>query len=257
MESECGKLVSLDNDRGALQFNYDAYEPSIGKFLKSQADRIQRYVRTSAIQIGKDLIAGKRYLSHGEFHNWVVREVGIPIRTAQAYMQVAQWASGKSATVTNLPPSLLYALSARSTPKEFSVALLERIEAGAPVTPSFVREQLVVLRKMKTTSSTDTNVEMANVAIYVSDTQPVADHHCRYAVQEAISIICRGLRTADFERVKSIMTQEAVLRDPTLNQKIALAFDTVNDAPVSAGSIRLAGPVARIAAASEEHSTTA
>jgi hypothetical protein len=42
-------------------------------------------------------IAAKHYLSHGSFLRWVETEAGLPARTAQAYMQVAHWASGKNA----------------------------------------------------------------------------------------------------------------------------------------------------------------
>lgn len=229
MESKKVQVVVVDAaECEASQFDYEAYEPSVGKFLKSQAERIRRYVRTSAIQIGKDLIAGKRYLSHGEFHHWVLREVEIPVRTAQAYMQVAMWASGKTATITNLPPSLLYALSARSTPKEFSRILLERIEAGEPVSPSFVREQLSALRKIKKINSADTNTGTCE-----DDEQPNAGNDCGYVIQEAVTIISRGLESVDFERVKSILTHELVLRDPMMNQKIAMAFGTLGKSGMS------------------------
>jgi DUF3102 family protein len=218
-------LLPADLDEGPV-FDYEACDPSVAKFLKGQADRIRRYVRTSAIQIGKDLIGAKHYLSHGEFLCWVRREVEIPVRTAQVYMQVAQWASEKSACVACLPPSLLYALSARGTPIEFSKAVLGKIEAGVPVTGLFVREQLVALRKMKRTRNIAASTGMGDERQLVTDDEN-DDVDCGDEILEAVTIIFRGLEAVDFERVKAILIRDVVLRDPMMNRKIAMAFDTV------------------------------
>ncbi len=73
----------------------------------------------------------------------------MPVRTAQAYMRVAQWASGKNAIVAHLSPTMLYLLSAPSTPEDFVSDILARVEAGESIAPSVMREELKALRSNK------------------------------------------------------------------------------------------------------------
>src|ERR1700712_4880530 len=104
----------------SLIFDYSSVSSPLANFLKGQADRIRRQCVTSIIQIGKALLEAKRHLSHGAFLLWVECEVCMPVRTAQAYMRVAQWASAqKTAVVAHLSPTILYLLSAPSTPEDF------------------------------------------------------------------------------------------------------------------------------------------
>jgi hypothetical protein len=70
------------NDGGSNSI-YFLVSPSVANFLRGQADRIRQYTRKSIIQIGKDLVAAKRYLSHGAFLRWVESEVGIPVRRVE------------------------------------------------------------------------------------------------------------------------------------------------------------------------------
>ena len=95
------RSISTDTAPTRVGFNYDSVSPTVAKFLKGQANRILRTSSSAVIQVGKDLIAAKHYLPHGSFLVWVENEVGMRTRTAQAYMRVAQWASGKSATVAH------------------------------------------------------------------------------------------------------------------------------------------------------------
>jgi hypothetical protein len=87
----------------AQEFSYSSFQPSVAKFLKGQALRIRQYSTKSVIQIGKDLVASRPYLSHGEFLRWVENDVGLPARTAQACMRAASWASSRGAVVALLP----------------------------------------------------------------------------------------------------------------------------------------------------------
>jgi hypothetical protein len=138
-----------------LEFDYGSLTPSAARFLKEQARKIVRTSANSVIQIGRDLVAAKHYLNHGAFLRWVEGEVGMRARTAQAYMQVANWVSGKSATVAHLPPSVLYLLSAASTPEQYVGDILRRIEAGENVALTVVRDELKALRRQKNGAHTD------------------------------------------------------------------------------------------------------
>lgn len=125
----------------AGRFSYEAIDRHVANFLKGQADRIRHQCVTSIIQIGKALLEAKRHLSHGVFLSWVEDEVRMPVRTAQTYMRVATWAEEKGATVAHLSPTVLYLLSAPSTPPELTTEVLAKAEAGELVAPATVRQK--------------------------------------------------------------------------------------------------------------------
>ncbi len=142
----------------------------------------------------------------------------MPARTAQVYMRAAQWARNKDAIVAHLPPTLLYILSAPSTPEELTKALLERIEAGEQIEILAVRKELKKLRDHKQSGRV-----LANDADrWTLDSVAGSDN--LVAIIEAITIMCQRLSDTDFARVRMIFTDDRVLHDPALNKKIAVAF---------------------------------
>jgi hypothetical protein len=197
-------------------FDYTCLETPVAKFLEGQANRIRRSFTNAIVQIGKDLIEAKRYLSHGQFLRWVEAEVGIPARTAQVYMRAAQWARNKGAIVAHLPPTLLYLLSAPSTPEDLAKSVLERIEEGEEIETIAVREEL---KKLKVRGRPGKTADERR------HWKPngIADN--QVAIMEAVTIICESLSKANFARVRTLLTDEKVLRDPALSEKIAAAFD--------------------------------
>jgi len=199
-------------------FDYSSLSGSVATFLRSQADRINQTSSKSVIQIGKDLIAAKRYLAHGAFVAWVKCEAGLPARTAQAYMHVANWAAHKSPSVTRLPPSVLYVISARSAPEQFVQQLLERVEAGEQITAQAIRQQIKSIRHF---ASSDEAPEAVDAPSAVPDDDAL-DHDLTLA--RAVDILVHGLSASDFVRVKQIMTSSIVIDDPELAHKIAVAF---------------------------------
>jgi hypothetical protein len=202
------------------RFDYGCVEGPAAKFLRGHAERIRRYVRNATVQIGKDLILAKHYLSHGEFLRWVEDEVGIPARTAQVYMRAAQWAEDKGALVAHLSPTLLYILSAPSTPMDLISGILERLEAGEQIEIPAVREELKKLKDCKQSNGQTSENEAGSWVhdnIHRPDNPP--------DIIEAITIIRQKLSDSDLARVRAIFTDHRVLHDPALSQKIAIAFD--------------------------------
>jgi Protein of unknown function (DUF3102) len=189
--------------------------------------RIRQYTGKTIIQIGKDLVSAKRYLSHGQFLIWVEREVGIPARTAQAYMQAAQWASGKHATVALLLPSLLYLLSSPSTPKEFAEDILKRAEAGERMTLATVRAELRTLQSKK--------LEEAGESTMAS---PRTQDNCvgklftsasgENPLDEIVNILAQTLSALELARVCEILTSDDLLDRPDLPKEIKVAFLGLN-----------------------------
>jgi hypothetical protein len=207
------------------QFDYASLSLSVAKFLRGQADRIRRAIGLSVVRLGKDLIEAKRHLSHGAFLNWVESEVGIPARSAQAYMQVAQWAKDKKDNVALLPPSILYVLSAPSTPREFALGVLKRIDAGEGVKLESIRAELKALRgEKKKEPSVKISTVSKNESDYRSDDACVAAANRTIELLNAAMIVARGLSRADFRQVVHILTSRIVLDDHDLGLNLAAAF---------------------------------
>lgn len=196
------------------RFDYESVSPSAAKFLKGQADRIRRQCVTSIIQIGKALLEAKHHLSHGAFLRWVEGEAGVPVRTAQAYMRVALWASDKGATVAHLLPSALYLLSASTTPEHFANEMLSRAESGECIMPSLMREQLKALRE---TSRRPAREDRATGELSL-DGEP-------NIVIEFVGILVQGLSTADVVRIREIVARDDVQHDRHLARRLKRAFE--------------------------------
>jgi Protein of unknown function (DUF3102) len=143
--------TTVDLHRSMRGFDYGGVSSDTAGKLRKQAERIRaritRHTR-DAIETGRDLIAVKDHLDHGQFTAWVEVELGIPARTAQAYMQAARFADdeAKTATVALLPPKTLHRLAAKSTPAAIKVDVLRRIEAGEVVPDKEVANRIAAAR---------------------------------------------------------------------------------------------------------------
>lgn len=193
-------------------FNYDSVSSSIAKFLKGQAERIRHEAGVSVIRIGRALIGAKHYLSHGAFLHWLSSEIGIPARTAQAYMQVAHWAEGKSSKFERLPPSLLYILSAPSTPKEFVSRVLTKVEAGERVALSTVREELRSMRRADAPEEKHSSGPGAKRQS-IGGTDDFDGAYDSIAT-EFVAILAKRLSVKEVARLCTIMSDLNLLRGP-------------------------------------------
>jgi hypothetical protein len=214
---------SVEHLRNRVAFDYSTLPSPTVEFLKAQVHRIRRQTAISIIGIGKDLIAAKHYLSHGLFLSWVEAEVGIPARTAQAYMRVAHWSGHKSATVALLPPSVLYLLSSPRTPQAFIADVLRRIELGERIALPAIRKELKHSREgridQKATGVDAVQWEQKNWSVMI---EPAT------ALRRAVTILARGLSANDFAEVRQILTSETVRQDRALGKNIAAAFAECN-----------------------------
>ncbi|PWT92968.1 MAG: hypothetical protein C5B54_02615 [Acidobacteria bacterium] len=213
------------------QFDYESVPSSVANFLKGQATRIRHYAGKSIIQIGRDLAAAKRYLSHGQFLRWIESEVGIPARTAQAYMQAAQWAAGKCANVALLPLSVLYVLSAKNTPKDFADQVFKRVEAGERLALPAVRAELAALREaaQRDRSVVEYVAVKSKACAERFDSVP----HGEAALIEVVRMLYGMLSKSAFEHIRSILTNENVLDHPSLSDNIRNAFYRIDSERVN------------------------
>jgi hypothetical protein len=217
-------MATAEDRRNGRGFEYLSLAPSVAKFLKGQAERIRRSQAASIIQIGKSLIEAKRYLSHGQFLRWVESEAGLQARTAQAFMRVAQWTKGKGAIVAHLPPTLLYFLSAPSTPGELAAALLERLEAGERIDVAAAKGELTARRKVSRPGSATAGMETAPALPRLRAETVLPEHSAQTAMTHVVTILVRELSPIAFARVCRFMMSKALLESPDLAEEIAAAF---------------------------------
>ena len=69
-------------------------------------------------------------------------EVGIAVRTAQAYMAAARLADAKGATIALLPPTTVHRLAQKSAPMKVVETVVSQAEAGKIVPDTAVVEML-------------------------------------------------------------------------------------------------------------------
>jgi hypothetical protein len=112
-------------------------------FAREVADRIRsRMMHTvqGVIEIGRDLIAVKERLGHGNFLPWIDREFRMTDKSAERFMSVAERFGDKFDSVSNLSLTALYELAAPSTPEEVRTEVAERAATGESVTAAEVKE---------------------------------------------------------------------------------------------------------------------
>ncbi|MGU3666082.1 hypothetical protein ACLBX9_18010 [Methylobacterium sp. A49B] len=119
----------------ATGFDYERLDDAAANEAKAVVERYRDRQKAYVIDTGRDLLAIKARLEHGLFLEWVQAEMGMTPRSAQRAMGAAEVLGDKSDTVSYLPPSVLYELSAPSTPEPVRAAVLRRIEAGETVRP--------------------------------------------------------------------------------------------------------------------------
>jgi hypothetical protein len=117
----------------AAGFDYAALPPVDAEDLRDRAGRLRGLFKkhtADIVVIGRDLIAVKECLAHGQFESWIERELGVGIRAAQNYMSVAKFTEGKSEQIALLPHSTLRILAAKSAPPAIVEHVIARAASG-------------------------------------------------------------------------------------------------------------------------------
>ena len=130
-------------------FAYSALPAAVAEDLRRGAASIRtRITKTTAdiIETGRELADAKERLDHGQFAAWVQSEVGIAVRTAQAYMAAARLADAKGATVALLPPTTVHRLAQKSAPVNVVETVVSQAEAGKIVPDTAVVEMLTAAK---------------------------------------------------------------------------------------------------------------
>ncbi|WP_336489579.1 DUF3102 domain-containing protein [Methylobacterium nigriterrae] len=119
-------------------FDYGQLEPEVAQEARSVAARYRSRVQAYVIDTGRDLLAMKERLDHGQFLSWVKAEMGLTPRTAQNFMQAAAQLGHKCEIVSHLPPTTLYRLAASSTPAHVREDIVRRLEAHESLPPKTI-----------------------------------------------------------------------------------------------------------------------
>ncbi len=122
-------------------FDYSLLPVEAGNAARVAAARINMHLRNATkeiIEIGRDLAEQKERLGHGHFLDWIAAEFNMSERSARNFMSVFRQ-FGETAKTADLRPSVLYALSAASTPPEIREQAIERAATGETLTLADVK----------------------------------------------------------------------------------------------------------------------
>jgi hypothetical protein len=109
--------------------------------------RLGKRVVADVIEIGARLTECKRICGHGQWLPWLDREFGWSADTAERFIQVNALSNQiPQLAEFNLPISGLYVLAAPSTPPEARDAIIERAQAGEPVSVSEIKQTIDVAK---------------------------------------------------------------------------------------------------------------
>lgn len=123
-------VVAVHEPAAAAPFDYAEVGEVDARELRETAERVRRRHAdqiASMMETGRDLAAAKARLGHGKFGPWLAAEFRWSERTAQNYMRAFATLGPKSATVADLPPTIINMLAAAPAPIRERV--LQRREA--------------------------------------------------------------------------------------------------------------------------------
>ena len=133
-------------------FDYNTVPADKADALRQQAKRIRDRIKATTeavIEIGRDLLAVKQNLAHGQFTKWVQAECGFSLRAAQNYIKAAKFAEGKKATVALLAPAIVYMLASKTTPPAIVDWALQRVDSDIVVSEQEIDGALAEARAQK------------------------------------------------------------------------------------------------------------
>ena len=112
--------------------------------------RLGKRVVADIIEIGRRLTKCKRICGHGNFLPWLDREFGWSEDTAERFIQVAALSNQiPQVAEFSLPISGRYLLAAPSTPDEARTEIVERAEAGEPVSVAKIKRVIDTVKAAK------------------------------------------------------------------------------------------------------------
>lgn len=120
-------------------FDYGQLEAKTAAAAQAAVQKIRGLEKAASVDIGRELLAMKERLPHGQFLPWLEAEFSYSRRTATNLMQVAETFGDKWETVAHLPAGILYQLAAPSTPVTVRDMVVSEIPPGKVASPAVVK----------------------------------------------------------------------------------------------------------------------
>lgn len=186
------------------RYDYSGLPANVAKQARSAADRIKKRLRrtvTDIIQTGRDLIAVKERLSHGEFGAWLEAEFEWKQRTADNFIAVAiKFANFANLDSLPIRQSALYLLAQPSVPDEARDEALAKAENGEPITVAAAKEIIASYREPTDTGPleiTEAVKRLRNAVFRIIERYPkhgltFAPDHLRQIADELIVFVEQG-----------------------------------------------------------------
>jgi hypothetical protein len=124
-------------------FDYTSFGNAAPEF-QAAASTIRQIGARHAIEIGRMLIDLKGKARHGTFQTWVSSELQMTPRTAQNMMAAARFIEGKCASISLLPPTILYKLASPKTDPMIIETVIRDAEAGNAIDTAKIGAKLAV-----------------------------------------------------------------------------------------------------------------
>jgi hypothetical protein len=121
------------------------------KELCARAARIKAALHRGLVEVGHELIEAKATLNHGQFGDWLEREVGMTPRTAQLIMRAYALIS-KNENFSLLGRSALFLLTPSDVPAATRDAVARLVEQGTPPAYTEVRTMISAARRSEPNS---------------------------------------------------------------------------------------------------------
>lgn len=138
-------LAKRPAERQLSLFDYGDLAVADVKRCEAAVERItksQRRMAGDIIAIGKELLAVKDRLEHGQFGQWIKHYFGWSQPTASRMMQAAETFKEFNLNTLTVDTSALYLLSSNRCPDELREELIERAEGGERITHATVKQAL-------------------------------------------------------------------------------------------------------------------
>lgn len=128
-----------------MYFERSLADKSLANYLKQEASEIKTILKRTVentIEIGRRLTKIKKTLPHGDFYPWIEQEIGLHSSTVLHFMRVWQTFGDCREQISQLGlnVSILYVLSAPSTPEELRSKVLTKAQKGEPVSIAEVKQ---------------------------------------------------------------------------------------------------------------------
>lgn len=132
---------------------YSGLDASIADEARQAAAKIHvhiGHVKDAYVDAGRELLAIKGKLKHGQFGKWLNAEFGLTERTAQQYMKCVPLADAKPAIISALKPTAVLKLAAPSTPQAVIDEVEARINKGEVPSIKEIDDSICVAKQRQT-----------------------------------------------------------------------------------------------------------